>query len=350
MELLFTKNPILRSMGSHAIEDFYGKCVERADVLNIATGFITNDSIAELNRILHFHEFRFSVNLLIGMHYINGFTELQYNSIKRLNEVLLNRNAGNIYLSTNALFHGKMYSFMSGNECIGAFLGSSNLGSFVGTSNDMIETDAIFEAEEAYDLNQKILKVISILGTPFADAPEVTKFNSPEQEIFTNNPNVKKRTEGETEYYKRNRNGKIFRIPLKTEPKSHLNTYFGAGKIKGRFSRRDWYEVELILSKKLTNREILPWIYDVGKKQHCMFEVVTEDGYEFTCSCQGDYGKNLRSSNDLRVLGRWIKGHMENVGALNVGEPITEEMLQRFGHFALLLQKTSEDKWFLSFE
>ncbi|MCM1318236.1 MAG: NgoFVII family restriction endonuclease [Bacteroides sp.] len=350
MELLFSKNPILRSMGNRSIEDFYGNCVERADILNIATGFITNDSIAELSRILSFHEFRFSVNLLIGMHYINGFTELQYNSIRRLNDVLLDRNAGHIYLSTNALFHGKMYSFMKGNKCIGAFLGSSNLGSFVGTSNDMIEADVVFEAQEAYGLNQKIIQVIDVLGTPFADAPEITKFKDPEQEIFKDYPNVNKISNGETEYYRRNRIGQIFRIPLKSFPKSHLNTYFGAGKIKGRFSRRDWYEVELILSKKLPNRDILPWIIEDGKRYHCEFDVVTEDGYEFTCSCQGDFGKNLRSSNDLRVLGRWIKGHMENVGALNVGEPVTDEILQRFGHTALLLQKTSDNKWFLCFE
>lgn len=350
MELLFSKNPILRSMGNRSIEDFYGHCVERADNLNIATGFITNDSIAELSRILSFHNFRFSVNLLIGMHYLNGFTELQYNSIRRLNEILIEQNAGSIYLSTNALFHGKMYSFMKGNECIGAFLGSSNLGSFVGTSNDMIEADAVFEAQEAYGLNNKILQVIEILGTPFVNAPEITSFLAPEQEIFTDNPNVDKISEGETEYFKRNRTGKVFRIPLKALPKSHLNTYFGKGKVPGRFSRRDWYEVEIILSKKLPNREILPWVSEGSKKQHCEFDVITEDGYGFKCSCQGDFGKNLRSSYDLRVLGRWIKGHMENVGALNVGEPVTDEILQRFGHSALLLQKTVDDKWFLSFE
>jgi HKD family nuclease len=337
-------------MGNRSIDDFYSVCVNNADTLNIATGFITNDSIAELSHILSFHDYRFSVNLLIGMHYIDGFTELQYNSVKRLNEVLLSKNAGNIYLSTNALFHGKMYSFTKDDRCVGAFLGSSNLGSFLGTSNDMIEADAIFENEEAKSLNNKILQIIDILGTPFANTPEITNFKEPEQKIFTNNPNVEELTPGQLENYKNNSAGEIFRIPLKAEPKSHLNTYFGAGKVKGRYSRRDWYEVEIILSRKLENRDILPWIKESDKRQHCQFDVVTEDGYSFTCSCQGDFGKNLRSSKDLRVLGRWIKGHMENVGALNVGEPITDEILQRFGHSAILLQKTSDNKWFLKFE
>lgn len=82
------------------------------------------------------------------------------------------------------------------------------------------------------------------------------------------------------------RHGLTFRIPLKTTPRSNLNAYFGAGKDKNRFSRRDWNEAELILSNKLENREILPWVTDDGNKHSCEFEVVTPDGYEFTCSCQ----------------------------------------------------------------
>lgn len=350
MELLFTKNPILRSMGNHCIDDFYVDCLEHADNINIATGFITNESIAELSRILTLRDFGVSINLLIGMHYIDGFTQLQYNSLRRLNDVLSDRQAGSIYLSTNALFHGKMYSFTKNNECIGAFIGSSNLGSFLGTSSSMIEADAVFHNNEACQVDAKIKEIIRILGTPFAVAPSITHFKEPEQKIFVEHPNVKEISHGTIEFYKRQRNGKIFRIPLKSYPKSNLNTYFGAGKVKNRFSRRDWNEVELILSTKLENREILPWIIGEGKRQSCEFNVVTEDGYEFTCSCQGDFGKNLRSSNDLRILGRWIKGHMENVGALTVGEPVTDETLSIFGHSAILLQKTSDNKWFMCFE
>ena len=350
MELLLSKNPIIRTIGSRCIEDFYSNCVENADRLNIATGFITNDSIAELSRILSFHDYRFSVNLLIGMHFIDGFTEIQYRSIFKLNEVLQNHNAGNIYLSTNALFHGKMYSFMKGNDCIGGFIGSSNLGSFLGTSTDMIEADVTFIDNEAFQLNERIMQIINVIGTPLLDAPQITNFKEPETKIFIDNPNVKEISPGETEFYKRQREGKILRIPLKVSPKSNLNAYFGKGKIKGRFSRRDWNEVEIILSNKLPNRDVLPWEIGSDKKMSCQIDVITQDNYEFTCSCQGDYGKNLRSLNDLRVLGRWIKGHMERVGALTVGSPVTEQTLEAFGYSQILLQKTKDNKWFMWFE
>lgn len=350
MELLLSRNPIVRNIQSRSIEDFYSSCVEDADRLNIATGFITNDSIAELSRILNFHDYRFSVNLLIGMHFIDGFTELQYNSIRKLNDVLQEHHSGNIYLSTNALFHGKMYSFMKGEQCIGGFIGSSNLGSFLGTSYDLIEADAVFHNEEAFSLNKRIMQIIDVLGTPLFETPTITDFKGPEEKLFVDNPNVRELTKEEIGHFKRNRKGEILRIPLKSFPKSNLNTYFGAGKTPGRFSRRDWNEVEMILSRKLKNRNILPWVIESDKKMTCEFNVITDDGYEFTCSCQGDYGKNLRSSKDLRILGRWIKGRMENKGALTVGSLVTDDVIREFGFSEILLQKTSNDKWFMWFE
>lgn len=48
-ELLLSKSPILSSLGLRSIDDVYNDCIEKADTLNVATGFITNQSIAELN-------------------------------------------------------------------------------------------------------------------------------------------------------------------------------------------------------------------------------------------------------------------------------------------------------------
>ena len=66
-------------------------------------------------------------------------------------------------------------------------------------------------------------------------------------------------------------------------------------KIKNRYSPRGWYEVELILNKGTEAANILP----TGKS----FTVVTDDGYSFNLSRQGDYNKNLRSDSNLKILG-----------------------------------------------
>lgn len=350
MELLFTKKPILRDIQSRSIEDFYSNCVDSSDQLNIATGFITNDSIVELNNILRYRNFDFGINLLIGMHAIDGFTELQYRSVKRLNNLLCENNAGHIYLSSHALFHGKMYSFMKGKECIGSFIGSSNLGSFVGTSNDNIEVDIVFPNKEGVFINDKILKVIDALGTDFTETPTPTSFKAPEFKIFNDYEHVTHVSEGKLENIKNGVYGPIIRIPLKAEPKSNLNTYFGAGKTKGRYSRRDYYEVEIIISKHLPNRDLIPWSNDKNKNQNCHISVVTQDGYEFECNRQGDYGKNFRSTKNLRILGRWIKGHMENAGVLTPGDLITNDMLSEFGHHHIALQKSINNLWYMWLE
>ena len=115
--------------------------------------------------------------------------------------------------------------------------------------------------------------------------------------------------------------------------------------MKGRFSKRDYYEVEIIISTKIPNRSLLP------NKEDGNFTVITNDGYKFECARQGDYGKNFRSAHDLKILGRWIKGQMENAGALKLGDKVTEETLRKFGKSSLVLtQSVDKDFWILTLE
>ena len=147
MDLLLTKNPIINSLRAKNINDYTSKYFETATQLNIATGFISNESIAELKRLVEYRERSLNLSLFIGMNYIDGFTKLQYDAVKELGANLLANGIGNVYVSPKALFHGKMYSFLKGDQCLGAFVGSSNLGSFIGTSQNLIESDIFFEAD-----------------------------------------------------------------------------------------------------------------------------------------------------------------------------------------------------------
>ena len=52
----------------------------------------------------------------------------------------------------------------------------------------------------------------------------------------------------------------------------------------------------------------------------------------------------------MKILGRWIKGRLENNGALKVGEPVTAETLQKYGRDNFDLISTSKsDVWILDF-
>lgn len=343
MELLLPENPIVqRAIHTKSISKMYNHLVENATALNIATGFITNDSIAALKQIIEFRERELSLSLFIGMNYLDGFTKSQYHAVRDLNGFLTDNHVGNVYLSPHSLYHGKMYSFMHDDKCLASFVGSSNLGSFVGTSQNYIETDILFQNKEGLEVNQYIKQITSILGQNFNDLPAITNFKENDAELLKGYSYVKKLTSAEMYEILQTATGISVDIPLKTEAKSNLNTYFGKGKIKGRYSPRGWYEVELIVSTKLANRDIIP------DKECGSFTVVTTDGYEFECSRQGDYSKNLRSEKDLKILGRWIKGQMENSGALEVGAPVTQETLLKFGKSALRFEKTTNGNFLLS--
>jgi hypothetical protein len=319
----------------------YNSLVNTATKFNIATGFISNDSIAELKQLIEFRDGELDLSLFIGMNYIEGFTEIQYKAVKDLDCYLTRNQVGRVLLSPKALYHGKMYSFMKDEDCLAAFIGSSNLGSFVGTSQNLIEADAFFSKDDGKKIDDYISKITKTLGKDFSTLPQ-PKLIPADTRLLDGYSNVVKLSKIEVDKETLLRTGEYIDIPLKTEAKSNLNTYFGKGKIKGKYSPRGWYEVEIIVGKNLQNRELLP------DRDGGAFTVITNDGYEFECSRQGDYSKNLRSEKDLKILGRWIKGQMENCGALEIGQPVTEETLTAFGKHYIRFEKTKSGKFILS--
>ena len=340
MELLISKNPFVESLGLRSTKDLVVKHINQATYFNIATGFITNDSIAELQSIVAYKRSSMTLNLFIGMNYLDGFTKIQYDAVYKLNEMLHEIGTGTVYLSPKALFHGKMYSFSDQKSCLGSFVGSSNLGSFLDKNANYIESDIYFKGIEGVSINENITNIINCLGQEFDSLPVVTNFKRPEIKVLKGYDHVSEVSSEQLEQYKSMRTGIIAHMPFKTDPKSNLNTYFGAGKIKDRYSPRGWYEVELILNKGTEAANILP----TGES----FQVITDDGFSFTLSRQGDYDKNLRSDLNLKILGRWIKGRMENEGALEIGKPVTQETIDRFGKSQMVFEETTAGVWLLS--
>jgi hypothetical protein len=132
---------------------------------------------------------------------------------------------------------------------------------------------------------------------------------------------------------------------ISNQEKSNLNTFFG----KGRWSRssgvvrpRDWYEVELIVPQEITSNPLYP------KGQ---FRVVTSDGKSFDASTQGDYHKNFRSAHDLKILGMWLKGLLEDAGALSQDpyEMVTAETFAKYGNSVLRIYRDTSSSAILHF-
>ena len=345
MDYLFTRNPMLRSLTYKTVGDYRTNLLNTAAKFNVATGFISSDSLVELKRLVDIREGSLTVDLFIGMNYLEGFTELQYNTLIDLNSYLSGNHAGKVYVSPHALFHGKMYSFNDASgACLGGFIGSSNLASFMGTSQNTIESDLFFSGLDGLFIDTNINRIIQDLGTEFDSATPITTFLEPGTDLLKGLDYVEKLSDDEYTAAMSKLTDQVVEIPLKTEEKSNLNTYFGAGKMPGRYSPRSWYEVEIIVSKKTPNADLLP------DKDSGPFKVITPNHYSFYCERQGDYSKNLRSSKDLRILGKWIKGEMENKGVIRCGEKVTQETLNAFGKSKLVFKKSTEDFWYISLQ
>lgn len=149
-------------------------------------------------------------------------------------------------------------------------------------------------------------------------------------------------------------NGVVFDIPLKVttrHQKSNLNVYYGKGRTNrstGFTKPRHWYEAELIVPKRITDRDFYPKANN--PKAGKIITVYTDDGWNFKCKISGTNSKNFRSNNDLKILGKWIKGRLENSGALQVGQLVTEDVLKRYGRNNFKLKGTSDPTiWMLDF-
>ena len=135
----------------------------------------------------------------------------------------------------------------------------------------------------------------------------------------------------------------VFEIPLKTDnaTRSNLNTFNGKGREnKQQFVMpRSWYEVELIVPKSITSLAGYPQSDKAGEGG--VIDVLTDDGWQFSCKVSGQNSKNLRSEDDLKILGKWLKGRLENSGALKTGELATASTLQKYGRGSFTLAKIS---------
>jgi len=330
---------------NRTFEDVFYEKLGRSKEVKIASGYISEDAITQLIGIYD-NGFCGKLELIVGMHYFDGFTRLQFDALNKLSNKLEISKLGKVSLATVSRYHGKLYSFKSENNSVSTIIGSSNL-SKIHTFEKIYDSDLLVENE---DLSMEIDSFISNLSASyctvissidnskikfikrsdlFNDHTDVVKVESPEKRRLLNMLTDVK-----------------FELPLKAEAKSGLNAFHGKGRqnpSNGIVIPRDWYEAELIISKIITSSSDYP-------KKDTEFFVVTDDGYKFKCKTSGDNSKNFRSAADLKVLGRWIKGRLENNGSLQLGEMVTRDTFSHYGRSTVSLIKTRvENTWFLDF-
>lgn len=329
--------------GTQTSQKIWAEYLSKSDTVRIATGYVSSESLIELQKVIEVNE-NPQLDILIGMHFFDGFTKQQYEATIALNRILTDQNRGNVYISDKLKFHGKLYSFTTNHECFGAIVGSSNLSSMASTSNRLYEVDYLLKNENAAQINNTILNLFDSLGTNMNDLPAITTFIG-RSDLLKNHYGVTEVPISEMTKIWDTQTEISFNIPVKTELKSNLNIYFGKGRVNQRKFEvpRPWYEAEIIVSKNITSLDSYPRNRD--------FRVYTDDGWSFMCETNGQNSKNLRSQNDLQILGKWIKGRLENDDALKIGCLVTEEVLNHYGNNTIkLIGTTDPNIWLLDFK
>lgn len=366
MRLLYSNIlPIRLEEGQQSFIQYFNEAAANSDSLEIAVGYVSKASLMELKKIVEDNRIS-NVCLNIGMYYLEGMPEGTYHAAVSLNEAWKRAGVGEVRIVKAFKYHGKLYTFYKKGDPVAGIIGSNNLGAIKLEASNLrqYEVSAVTELPEEIE---EVSKIISKLKDPNCSAniqelkvPLVREVNRAlvDQEFVT------KVTSDEVAAFKRNITDISFEIPLKvpanhTDPKmrgSNVNVCYASGR------KRVWWEVEMVVGKEIRD---LP-----GYPEHQIpFMAVTDDGWKFKAWTCGQNNKNLYSKDDLKIMGRWIKGRLVASGLV---EPvnqveadtefkgmITGEVLEKYGRNSITLSKTTlktttedgteMDVWLLSF-
>jgi hypothetical protein len=313
--------------------------------VDMVVGYVAEDAIVELQKLVENHSSLSEFKLLVGMARFDGLFQSQFDALTALDDYLIERKLGQVSIGVALPIHAKasVFSRVNGESRV-AIVGSSNLSGIV-DSFRQFEMDVYLDRDGLPDDVYSVVEsAFSNVAKPLSEVLGELKIHENPNLVLDGVPNVTRVT---TATVPSMMTTTTFSLLIKPEEKSHLNAFFGKGRIQnGHEIPRPWYEVELIIGVETTR---LPG-YPQTDTPSAEFDVITDDGWRFSCQVQGQNSKNFRSKDDLKTLGKWIKERLQNAGALVVGERVTPETFEKYGRDFLTFTKLEEPNlWYLDF-
>lgn len=93
MDFLFSNYPPMKT-GYKTFSDIFYELLPNTSKLDIAVGYISSDSLIELQKTIELNRNIHTLNLIIGMHYFDRFTKVQYDTAMHLNDFLTSNQLG----------------------------------------------------------------------------------------------------------------------------------------------------------------------------------------------------------------------------------------------------------------
>ncbi len=354
MEFLFSNYPPIRTDCKTFADAFYA-LIPQTSKIDIAVGYVSSDSLMELKRVVELNDNIHELNLIVGMHYFEHFTKVQYKAAIVLNDFLTENHLGEVRLVNAFKYHGKLYSYSKESGPFAGIIGSNNLSSIVDGGARVYESSLLIDQNLLARQMKNHIDLLSRNASRNIAELEIDTFNATNP-VLDGHEAVEKLSPTQLANVMTNLSDVSFDIPAKTEPKSNLNCYHGKGRENMSthlVKPRHWYEVELIAPINMRRNANYPK-GTPSDQSDTEFRVFTDDGFSFLCKVNGGeinlWNKNLRSSGDLTILGKWIKGRLENEGVLTIGDLITDETLKAYGRSTITMTKIRDsDNWFLNF-
>jgi hypothetical protein len=377
MKLLYTNIlPLGTSDGQETIIDCFNEQIAKSDRVEIAVGYVSRAALEELDLLVEKHNIS-SICLTIGMYFIEGMPEGSYHAAIKLNEKWNETGVGEIRIIKAFKYHGKLYCFYHEGQPISAIIGSANLGAIKLDAGNRRQYEISSITDDSAECSE-IAEFIEKLKEPVCSA-NISSIMGMEliREVNTSLSGIDTVTQippTAVQLYVQHKTGVSFVLPLKVPSyeerhlddgkhytKSNINVCYAAPRSKRK--SRDWYEIQMTVSKEITRSEGYP-------EKNKAFFVVTDDGYWFKAHTTSDGNKQFSAVGDELILGRWIKGRLAAAGLVTpVNDTqadadrkgmITKEMLQVYGCDSLVISKTDQkaldedsselDVWVLSFE
>lgn len=326
--------------------DVVSKAVAESSEIDIVTGYFGHDSIVEFQAILEQNPAQRKVSFVVGMAAFDGLTETQLKAIKNLRDFLISKHYGDVFIAVTFPIHSKVAVFTLPNGRTAGVIGSSNFTNLVSNSRQY-ETDLLVGDEDPILASlEEFVERSKRACLTLEEAVSRITILPPKLSALSSEEGVERIDSGKTNPVF---SPLSFDIPIKPEAKSHLNVFFGKGRVNQQnvVMPRPWYEAEIIVSKDITTREGYP----SKQTQSDEFRVITDDDWTFLCHVTGDGGKNFRSMGNLEILGKWLKGRLEESGCLVPGDKVTEKTFFDYGRDSMRFTKVvgSENLWHLDF-
>lgn len=317
--------------------------IETAKRIDIVSGYVGKSSATTFGHHLVACAKRGGqVRILIGMSGIEGLNETTHRAWSSIHQQLQKADQNSGVFAYTTKIHAKLY-ILQDDLNAKMFVGSQNFNFSSGNIELMLESQ----------LHPKVNSYVEELFSDIKNTFPITGVNIKGTKL---NPMSKRPSTPELFHYDGHFDHREMQLVesidlraiCKKNPIGSLNLYHGKGRLNsvtGVYTPRPWYEVELTLG-----RDKFP-----GLPRD--FRAFTDDGkiIEMQRRSGGPTGqpelglKDLTSKGSRRLFGEWIKGKLEQAGALEVGDVIDGSTFDTFGTDQLQFYRINDNEFLMRF-